>query len=318
MNPLPWQSAQWAQLRTALDADGLAHALLVSGAAGIGKAWLLRALAARLLCHQPRAGFACGSCKSCRLLGAGSHSDLLLVEPEEDSRVIRIDQVRRLIEFAARTAALGERKVILLGPAEAMNINAANALLKCLEEPAPGTHLLLYGHRPAALPATIRSRCQGLSLGMPPAGESADWLAERTGDRVLAVALLAAAGGAPLTAWALREADTLAQRQALQRALGALVEGKLAAVELPPLVAELDPAQIVELFSGFLQREIREAARRGDAGLQRAFRLLDELQRLGLSISRGGNPNKQLLVEDAAIRLRDVLGSVGVSGTLGS
>ena len=80
-----------------------------------------------------------------------------MLEPEQGSRVIKIDQVRALINFAHQTASLGSRKVILLYPAEAMNLNSANALLKSLEEPAPGTYLLLASHASGNLPATVRS-----------------------------------------------------------------------------------------------------------------------------------------------------------------
>ena len=143
VGPLPWQLEAWARLGQQVDEDRLPHALLVTGPAGIGKEHFARSVSARLLCGSPVSGTACGNCKSCTLLSAGSHPDLLDVQCEEGSRVIKIDQVRELIDFAGKTPAIGGRKVVLLGPAEAMNINAANALLKCLEEPSASTTLLL-------------------------------------------------------------------------------------------------------------------------------------------------------------------------------
>ena len=128
--PLPWQQSGWQRLQPAVESGRLPHALLLVGPEGIGKQQFAQALAALLLCHAPDGGTPCGQCRSCTLLAAGSHADLLNVGLEEDSRVIKIDQVRGLIDFAAKTPALGASKLVVMGPAEAMNINAANALLK--------------------------------------------------------------------------------------------------------------------------------------------------------------------------------------------
>ena len=89
--PLPWQNSVWQRLQERALAGTLAHALLAAGPSDIGKLQLLQALAALMLCARPSAATACGECRACTLLVAGTHPDLLRVGPEEKSRVIKID-----------------------------------------------------------------------------------------------------------------------------------------------------------------------------------------------------------------------------------
>jgi DNA polymerase-3 subunit delta' len=114
--------------------------------------------------------------------------------------VIKVDQVRDAVQFATRTASFGQRKVIVLQPADTMNLNACNALLKSLEEPAGDTYWLLVCDRLYTLPATIRSRCQIQRLGMPEEAASLEWLEAVTGDAGQAADLLGLSDGRPLLA----------------------------------------------------------------------------------------------------------------------
>ena len=134
-------------------------------------------LVALLLCQHPAGGRACGQCKGCQLLAAGTHPDFFLLEPEEPEKPIRVDQVRELVDFVVQTAQLGGRKVVLLEPAEAMNLNSANALLKSLEEPSGDTVLLLISHQPSRLLPTIKSRCVQQACPQPSAEQSRAYLA---------------------------------------------------------------------------------------------------------------------------------------------
>ncbi len=186
------------------------HALLIGGARGVGKRTLAMNFARSLLCEAPRAdGLACGACASCRYVQAGQHPDLQLVEPftrDEDGDVkvldaIPVDRIRALIDWALLTGHRGRAKVAVIVPAEAMNASAANALLKTLEEPPPGTYLLLVAHQPGRVPATLRSRCRLLPAPVPDAAGARRWLA---GQGVAAAdSVLAQAGGAPLQALAI-------------------------------------------------------------------------------------------------------------------
>src|SRR5690606_28445422 len=146
MIPLaPWQQRAYAQALAALDAGRMSHALLVTGAPGLGKVELARTLALRLLCPQPQQGFACGQCRSCKLLAAGTHPDLLeetleLTDKGEPRKEILIAQMRRLCDALMLTPQIANGQVALIHPADALNRNAANALLKTLEEPPAGRH----------------------------------------------------------------------------------------------------------------------------------------------------------------------------------
>lgn len=225
----PWNEDLWSTLT--LQFDRLPHALLLHGRPGLGKHAFAVQLAQALLCARPRAGAACGMCQSCQLFTAGTHPDMHVLQPEaiaesaEDlagqyaarypasdkkreraSADITIYQIRCLIEDAQTRPFVGNRKVVLLSPAEAMNINAANSLLKLLEEPPLGSMLLLVTSHPARLPATIRSRCSHILFKSPARTAGLAWLQLRTGGKAEpAAGLLELAGGAPLLAKSLIE-----------------------------------------------------------------------------------------------------------------
>ena len=171
----PWQDSLWQQLAGRAQH---AHAYLLHGPVGIGKRDLAERLMASLLCQRPVSLEACGECKSCLLLKAGSHPDNYILEPEEADKAIKVDQVRELVDFVVQTAQLGGRKVVLLEPAEAMNLNAATALLKSLEEPSGNTVLLLISHQPSRLLPTIKSRCVQQGCPLPSEAMSLAWLAQ--------------------------------------------------------------------------------------------------------------------------------------------
>ena len=308
---LPWQQESWSRQRRAVAEDNLPHALLLAGSQGTGITHFGCALAALILCLQPEAETACGRCQSCQLLNAGSHSDLKTLTPAPDSRVIKIDQVRALIDFANQTSALGPRKVVLINPAEVLNLSAANALLKSLEEPAAGTHLLLVSHASSRLPATIRSRCQRLDLPGPLLAQSREWLDQSTGQADITAQLLEVTGNRPTAALALFHSGGLEQQRTLQQGLNALLAGTLSAIDFPALVAELEISEVLGMLAARLQAGIRsellECASDGDS--RQHFLLLDELLRLQRSVIHGGNPNRQLTIENCAAQLVRVLGA---------
>lgn len=229
--PCPWHMPVWQALTARTRQP---HAFLFGGAAGVGKRLFADAFADWLLCPQPAAGHACGQCRSCRLRQAGSHPDRLVVGPEEEGKVIRVDTVRQLADFMGQTAQQGGRKVVILYPAEAMNLNAANALLKSLEEPSPETYLLLISDQPSRLLPTIRSRCQVQTLAAPGQAEAMAWLAQRLpelSDEQHA-ALLLMAGGAPLRALALQAMDAASLRLQVVEGVKALLKSEKSASQL--------------------------------------------------------------------------------------
>ncbi len=259
--PLPWLAAP---LEHALE-NQRAHALLVQGAAGIGALEFVMTLAQAWLCEASGPGpRPCGRCASCHLVLAQSHPDLFILLPEalsvalgwrtveeegeggegaktkkKPSRQIRIGEVRLAIDWIVKTSSRGRGKVVVLHPAETLNEQAANSLLKTLEEPPAGARLLLATADPAQLLPTVRSRCQHLLLPTPANAEALQWLAgQGVKDAEL---LLAAAGGRPLDARALA-ADGI--DGATWRALpGAVARGQAQGLLAWPVPRAIDALQ---------------------------------------------------------------------------
>ncbi len=140
----------------ALHSGQLHHGWLLYGRQGIGKHTLAQHLAQHYVCESEQA---CGTCHGCRMFMAGSHPDVCRCAPLEGKRDLAIAQVREVLDFLALSGSESERRVVIMDDADRMNIQAANALLKSLEEPAPGSLLLMVCHDLMRLPATIRSRC---------------------------------------------------------------------------------------------------------------------------------------------------------------
>ncbi len=255
----PWHAATWSALTA--DLARLPHALLLAGPAGLGKHDFALRLAAALLCAQPTAEAACGRCHGCQLLAAGTHPDVTRVMPEEDRRGIVIDQVRALGAFLALRPHTAARKVAVLSPADSMNLNAANSLLKILEEPPLGSVLLLVASQPARLPATIRSRCQRVTFPVPEREPVLAWLKGREGGET-AVQLLDEAGGAPLRALALAREDFPATRETLLADLDRLLSGGEDPVACAQRWKGLGTPVCVEWLSRFVAGLIRGTATR--------------------------------------------------------
>lgn len=315
--PCVWHRDLLAELMQQATDQRLPHALLLSGPAGIGKLRLARAFLEALLCQQPQAGLACGRCQSCHLAAAGSHPDLALVMPEEKSKVIKIDQVRDLVSFYSKTAQYGGRRVALLSPAESMNRNAQNALLKTLEEPGAGAFLLLLCDQPSRLLPTVRSRCQQRQLGAPDTAVAQAWLAEQTGSDDSARALLAAAGGAPLKALVLEQAEWFANRDRLLGQFLAVLEGRAPASIAAQALLQHEPLPLLEALHGWLAQALR--GQRNDdklapvmdrlrqrAGDKRLLMLAAEVQRARQLLQSGANPNPALLMERLLLLLAGV------------
>lgn len=210
----------------------LPHALLLRGRDGIGKLACAEALARALLCEHPaKDGSACGQCAACAWMEQGSHPDFRRLEPEKlaaeqgeaeqgserkASAQIPVEQVRGIAGFINISSHRGGAKVVLIHPAEALNVNAANALLKNLEEPPPNCYFLLVAHRWHQLLPTLRSRCEQVVLPLPGRMVARDWLGQQK--LMHADLALAQAGGAPLLALKFDE-EYWGQREAFLRAI---------------------------------------------------------------------------------------------------
>lgn len=256
----PWQQRAYDQAVATLAEGRLGHALLLCGPERLGKRAVAEALARYVLCQSRGAdGRACGTCRSCRLFDARSqrdpvevrpdgspahpwghsaHPDYILVgyewrlkpSPPKPRTEIVIDQVRELSERLALSAEHGVR-IAIVEPADAVNYNAWNAILKTLEEPQPGRYLWLVASSPSRLPATIRSRCQRLEMRLPPRDEALAWLHAQGHDVDTAQAVLDAARGHPGLADAWLRDGGLALRKEVAADLARVARGESGPIE---------------------------------------------------------------------------------------
>jgi DNA polymerase III delta' subunit len=153
--------SQWDYLLKRFQQNQLPHALLLSGEASIDKTTFAIQFAKMVLCEQHTL---CGSCRQCQLMQAGNHPDFYHVQPEAEGKSIRVDQIRELIAQLNQTAQQNAYKIAIIAPADALNLAAANAILKTLEEPSAQTLIFLVTNHASLLPATIRSRCQSIKF----------------------------------------------------------------------------------------------------------------------------------------------------------
>jgi DNA polymerase-3 subunit delta' len=317
--PLPWQAQVWSRLTRQMEDEQLPHALLLTGPQYTGKSLLAMALARALLCAKPVGGLNCGKCHACHLSASGSHGDFRWLQPEGKSRVIKIEQIRKVMEFSNRTAGFGLRKVMVIAPAEGMNINAANALLKLLEEPAANTYIILVCHRLQGLPATIRSRCQLLRLATPPREQSLAWLDRVCGSRAGSDAFLDLGGGRPLLAAQLHGQPAADKLRLARRAMADLFGGRSGVAPLAAALAEdeLDVA-LAHLVEG-VQLLVRglDSQRLASPQAKAAFHILDEIQQVRRAIDGGSNPNRQLLLEALLAKVQRELGDGGLGDNIG-
>ena len=274
MSIMPWHAEHWMRLHARRMRDALPHALLLCGPAGLGKREFARRFIQGLLCERAIDGEACGDCRSCLLVAAGTHPDLIglsfgLRKDGVQRSEIVVEQIRELSARLAMRSQFGGWQVATIDPADAMNTAAANALLKTLEEPSAQTMLILLADAPWRLPQTIRSRCQRIEFQLPATAEALAWLqAEGVRD---AAAALAAAGGNPgmAQAWALEGA--LERRLEVRRDLTALAAGRGQPTEVVKRWLDSEPAQRLWFAAQAAADEIRARAGEGTAPLSSAM-----------------------------------------------
>ncbi len=317
--PYPWQREQWERLWRAGSDGRLAHALLLVAPEGTGLRAFAEHWSRSRLCRNAGAGGPCGRCPDCEQIEAGTHPDFVRVLPEEAGKAIGVDAVRAMIERLGLTA--GERgKIALVDPADALTLQAANSLLKTLEEPPGGSVIVLLSTRPSRLPATVRSRCRRIAFGLPPRDTALAWLREQGVETP--ETWLARAAGAPLTARALaRDAD---DEEPVVEALLQTLERGVVAPELAARLSDRPLAASVPLLAtvitdlirirvaGDVARDLHHPAQR--ERLERVaarldalalFHYLDELNRAVPGPSSALRPDMQiegLLADATAVR----------------
>ncbi len=310
MKLLPWLEPVAVRLQGAHAAGRLPAALLLHAAPGVGAAQLLRYFAQLRFCAE--ANPPCGSCSHCRRVAVGEHPDFTIMGPDPESRLgqISIAQVRDLSERLALSSYEGRGTVVALDPADALNRNAANALLKTLEEPRADAHLILLTAAPSLLPATIRSRCQKLAVPAPDRAAALTWLDEqKPAHRADWPAVLELLGVAPLEALEADVPRLLTIREDVRRLLAEAGRGGIDVIraaeywardDLPLRLRGIENCLTVELLA------VRAGARSPDSlvgvNMASALRVLEELRELQHMLA-GAALNKPLALERQFWRL---------------
>ena len=335
--PFSWQQQQWHQILGQFRANRLAHSTLVWGESGLGKVEFINSFSRLMLCQQPTAERACGSCKSCLLVKNNSHPDLQVLAPEVGSKEIKIDQVRAVTDFVNRTSHAGGAKIAIIDRAHRLNISSANALLNTLEEPSNNTYLFLITNLPGRLKPTIRSRCQRLQFIVPTTAICRDWLSGRLQADVIDSAVQAASNR-PLLALELASSGAVTNRQEFIAALTELSRARApiqAAVNLANKMGESAAIEYLLWISSILIKciltaQMPSAADDSGVGLCSLFSTAD-ISRRGLAVAllcyqqelstarkqlmSGANPNPQLIMESLMWRwselCRQSLGQAG-------
>jgi len=313
MSQYPWLKTTFERISDDAAADRLAHALLLSGNEGIGVQEFATEIAAYRLCFNTatqnstsqdnQSQTNCGQCKACALLKSGTHPDLKVLEPEGAAQIIKVDQVRELINFLSQTPQIGEWKVAVIRPAHRMNHNAANALLKALEEPPGRSLLLLATELPQILLPTVRSRCTHIRLPNPNELQTRDYLSSIDIDGAALSEAMDTLGFKPLLIAKWMNTDLMASWKQVSTEIDALETKRTSAVKVAAVLKDID---IVLLISWLTEK----AAARMKASLlsrhkapvnlhvfecyERVYSLLIETRR---TLDSGTNPNAQLTLE---------------------
>lgn len=259
----PWQQEVLDKTLAIAAEDRLGHALCLVGPEKMGKLEVAQQIARALLCKTPRANKqACGECRSCVFIKAGTHPDFLNITYEANEKTgklftnIVIDQIRRLSQWFSLTPQFGGAQVAIVHPADGMNYAACNALLKTLEEPSQNRFLILVTDKPGSLPATIRSRCQRILFRLPEPADSLEWLKLRGYAAELAGPALGAARGHPGLALDWLEHGGLQMRREVQADMNAVSANKMSPIELAQRWLGDDQAELRLQFAADLSLEV--------------------------------------------------------------
>ncbi len=257
------------------------HAYLFEGTEAVGKRTIAWSVLARLACWSDQPGDACGHCRSCLALQRGDHPDLALLE--RDGAFIKIDQVRSATARLKYEPVVGKIKGLLVDGAETLKEEAANALLKTLEEPPPSTVFFLVSSQPQLLLPTIRSRCQVLRFGELAAADLALLLEHEGQDPDSAHAAAALAEGSLAAARALCDPDKL-------RVIDAIAQFAFELGTQTPAQAGAWTERLAGLLSGDEAGEATSRAEFGRNQLQLAIDALRAALRDAMLVACGHDP----------------------------
>ena len=271
-----WFLEQQKIWESQIDNDQLPHALLLSGSAGIGKRSLAEWKIQKFLREPTSTEFPVHPTLDI------VHADVHRVSPEDGKTSISVDQIRALIIELSKTSYLGIGKVAIIEPANLMTVNAANSLLKTLEEPSGNALIILIADRMQNLPATIRSRCQHLNLHKPPVIDAIQWL-KRANDSISWDELPEYLVEYPLLA--INKIDTLKKIVNFKQQFTDLLLKKESPIQLAAAWSKEEPDVVLDWLSHFVTALIHEAFESGKSSRGRGnIALLNKINKLNLFI----------------------------------
>lgn len=305
LTDIPWVWPQALQIDVAIIENRLPQALMVLGPRGVGKRALTEWLAKRLLCETPKLieglHFGCDKCSACHLYDVDTHPDLARVLVQEDKKQISIDDIRKLIAQMGLKSNLGGYKLALIDPADALNVNGANALLKTLEEPPPQTLLMMCLTRLEKLPATIASRCQRIHIGTPEREVAMAWLNGQStrpdwGD------FLQLSGGAPILAFAYMQSGAADLLKDMTVVFNELRNPKVDLIALAERAQGHFPIERLRWLEQWVNQKIQQTLAAGKRTDMRGwFELSDDLKRSVFYCQ--GTLNVQMIFEKIYLKL---------------
>lgn len=265
MRLYPWQIAQWQHYKNARDSQHLSHALLLVGNAGIGKHHFATLLAQSLLCEQiDTQGFACGYCKSCKVYHSHAHPDFKCVTLPEGKKQIPVASIRKLIDFLVLSRSYQGYRVVIIEHADKMNINAANSLLKALEEPAAYTVIILVVDQLSQMLPTIKSRCQTLHMESPNQEQSLEWVQQQD-TKVTPHLLLNLTDNKPLLALQFdKKPELIQQRNELAAYIVSILKGTQSVTVAAKKLEKIEIDQLLNWQLKWVQQFVKQQALNSD------------------------------------------------------
>lgn len=292
-----WLSSALQAMHSRVQHNRPSQGMLITGKPGVGHEVLAHAIVSLRMCQRPLdTGESCGHCKHCSLLQVGTHPDSLWVVPEKKGAAIKVDQIRALAEKLYKKPQVADWRVAVVSPADAMNINAANALLKVLEEPPENCMLLLLSDAPSSLLPTLRSRCQTLNILSPPVTAVKDWLMTQQMSEDDACHLMAATDGSPLKAKQGHHEGLLDDWLEFNDNISRLEQGHLGALTLASLLKQQDMRQLTLWMISRVHAEVAQRAKQNEDYL-RLMDYSDFLRSQLYQLDSGGNPNAESFKE---------------------
>jgi DNA polymerase III subunit delta' len=299
---LPWFASSVDKVSELMQKQRLHHALLCNTSGKYGADNLAHHLSALLLCLDVKNYRACGECKTCLLFKSDTHPDHILIE--DDGAIIKVDQIRGIIDRVAQRSQLGGNTVLVLEKAERMNLNSANALLKMLEEPPENTYFILTTESLSQLLPTIRSRCLSLSINKNDNQEISAWLAEQK----IGIDVFSMARQQPILA---KQLNTAVWQDVKTKLYAALATSSV--VEFSEAMKNESLDKVIWWLNSLCETNIRSTmagqVSQGSpyfysANVQDLFELSDMFVDINRKLTNHVNYNSQLVLEDVFIKIK--------------